>query len=171
MKSSHHISARTIVFVCFAACAVPASADTTTLTITGKVLAGTCHLDIPPVTLADLPAAEVKAGDLGMQDGKLDFKTCVAVKKVNLEFTGTAEDGDADHWKNTAAVGAARGIAVVLKDGVANDTLLKSGDKRSYNVSGNNASYPFKVGYHHADGAGFTAGAVAASITVNAAYE
>lgn len=147
---------------------VPARADTATLTVTGKILPGTCKLTIAPVTLKPLKAGDVKGGDLGMADGALKFDDCVGVTKAKLIFTGAAED--ADYWKNEAPTGAT-GISLVLKDGQKFDTLLKPNDARTLDVATATASHPFRVGYHHVDKAPFTAGDVNANITVTATYE
>lgn len=171
MKRLLNLPLRLAISAGLIACAGPALADTATLTINGKVLPGTCVLDISAVKLPDLNAADVKEGDLKMTDAAVNFKNCVAIKKINLEFTGAAADADAEHWKNTApGDGAAQGLAVVLKDGAKFDVNLKNGDKRSLAASATN-SYPFKVGYHHAKNAEFSSGNVVASITVKATYE
>lgn len=164
-------SLRTVALVCLVASAGPALADEATLTIKGNVLAGTCALEIPEVVLADLRAADVTPGDLGMQAGTIKVRNCIAVKQVNLKFTGATAEGDADHWKNTApAAEAAQGMSIVLKDGEKFEDILKSGDGRSFAPAADAGSYPFKAGYYHAEGDAFTSGAVAASITVNADY-
>ncbi len=162
---------RTVALVCLAAGNGPVLADEAQLTIKGRVLVGTCVLDIPEVPLADLRAADVATGDLGMQPGTIKVKSCIAVKQVNLKFTGATAEGDKDHWKNTAPAGeAAEGMSIVLKDGEKFENILKSGDARSFAPVADAGSYPFKAGYYHAEGQAFTSGAVAASITVSADY-
>lgn len=151
-----------------------AFADQATLTITGRVLPGTCTLAAPAIAIALDPvkADELVQGDNKLKAGSLDFTGCVGVSKATLSFAGTAADGDAERWKNTAATDAADGVSVALLAGASGSTYLKNGDTGiEVVVSGATASYPLRAGYYLPAVAGLTAGAVQTEIVVTADYE
>lgn len=149
-----------------------ALADQATLTITGRVLPGTCTLVAPDIDLDPIKADELVQGDNKLKAGTLDFTGCVGVGKAKLSFAGTAADGDADRWKNTATTDAADGVSVALLAGATGSTYLKNGDTGiEVVVSGATASFPLRAGYHLPAVAGVSAGAVQTEIVVTADYE
>lgn len=152
--------------------AAHASADTATLTISGRVLPGTCTLAAPAVVLDPIKADELVQGDNKLTAGSLDFTGCVGVGKAKLSFAGTAADGDPERWKNTAPADAADGVSVALLAGASGSTYLKNGDSGiEVVVSGATASYPLRAGYYLPAAAGAGAGAVQTEIVVTADYE
>ncbi|MDT9583073.1 fimbrial protein [Stenotrophomonas indicatrix] len=152
--------------------AAHASADTATLTITGRVLPGTCTLAAPAVVLDPIKADELVQGDNKLTAGSLDFTGCVGVGKATLSFAGTAADGDAERWKNTAPADAADGVSVALLAGTTGSTYLKNGDTGiEVLVSGATASYPLRAGYYLPAAASTGAGVVQTEIVVTADYE
>lgn len=153
--------------------AAHASADTATLTITGRVLPGTCTLAPAPTVMLDpIKADELVQGDNKLKAGSLDFTGCVGVGKAKLSFAGTAADGDSERWKNTAPADAADGVSVALLAGTTGSTYLKNGDSGiEVVVSGATASYPLRAGYYLPAAASAGAGAVQAEIVVTADYE
>lgn len=155
-----------------AAFASAALADTATLTISGRVLPGTCTLAAPAITLDPIKADELAVGDNGLKAGALNFTGCVGVARAQLSFAGAAATGDAQRWQNTAATDPASGVTVALKQGATGNTYLKNGDTGiTVTVSGATASFPLRAGYYVPALAAARGGAVAAEITVTAAYE
>lgn len=155
-------------------CTLPplALADTATLTISGTVLPGTCTLAAPPVTLDPVKADEVVQGDNALRQSALNFTGCVGVSKATLSFSGTAADGDAARWKNTAGTDPAGGVSVALLAGASGNTYLKDGDTGiEVPVTGATASYTLRAGYYVAAVAGIQPGAVQTDIIVTADYE
>lgn len=154
------------------ASAPSAFADTATLTITGRVLPGTCTLTAPAITLDPVRANDLVQGDNQIKPGALNFAGCVGVTRATLSFDGTAADGDAERWKNTASTGPADGVSVALLAGATGTTYLKRGDSGIVvPVTGATASYALRAGYYLPVLGGLTAGAVQTEITVTAAYD
>ncbi|HAL21565.1 MAG TPA: fimbrial protein [Stenotrophomonas sp.] len=149
-----------------------AFADSATLTISGRVLPGTCTLAAPPIALDPIKADELVVGDNGLKASALNFTGCVGVSKATLSFSGTAADGDAQRWKNTASTGPAAGVSVALLAGPSGNTYLKNGDTGiEVTVTGATASYTLRAGYYAAALSGLQAGEVRTEITVTADYE
>jgi type 1 fimbria pilin len=75
-------------------CSAPpplAHADSATITVTGKVLPGTCTMANVPVALADIDATDLKAGhDNGLTPAVLNFTGCVGVP-ASISFDGTED--------------------------------------------------------------------------------
>ncbi|WP_439448032.1 fimbrial protein [Stenotrophomonas sp. ATs4] len=152
-------------------CAAP-HALSATLTINGRVLPGTCTLATPAITLDNVKADELVQGDNKLKQSTLNFTGCVGVAKAKLSFDGTAADGDAQRWKNTAATGPASGVSVSLLAGATGTTYLKKGDTGiEVPVTGNTANYVLRAGYYLPVAAGVNAGAVQTAITITALYE
>ena len=106
-----------------------ALADSATLTITGRVLPGTCTLTAAPITLDPVKASDLTPGaDSQIKAGALEFNGCVGVSKAVLSFAGTAADGVAERWKNTATTDPASGVSISLLSGTTGTTYLKDGD-------------------------------------------
>lgn len=153
------------------ACIAPAAfADTATLTITGRVLPGTCTLAAPAITLNPVKANEMTVGDNALKAGALNFTGCIGVTKATLTFDGTAADGDALRWKNTAATDAATGVSVALLAAATGTTYLKKGDSVDLVVSGATATYPLRAGYYLPSTSGINAGVVQTEVVVTADY-
>lgn len=147
-----------------------AHADQVTLTISGRVLPGTCTLAAPAITLDPVKADEMTVGDNKLKAGALNFTGCVGVASATLSFDGTAADGDAQRWKNIAATDAASGVSVSLLEGASGTTYLKNGDTRTLVVNGATATFPLRAGYYLPSTTGINAGAVETTITVTADY-
>lgn len=149
-----------------------ALADTATLTISGRVLPGTCTLAAPPIALDPIKADELVVGDNGLKAGALNFTGCVGVSKAVLSFSGTAATGDAERWQNTASTDPAVGVSVALLAGATGTTYLKNGDTGiEVPVTGATASFPLRAGYYATALTGLQAGEVRSEITVTADYE
>jgi len=162
---------RTLALLGAATFAPAALADTATLTISGRMLPGTCTLGPASITLDPVKANDVVVGDNALKAGSLQFTGCVGVTKATLSFDGTAATGDPQRWQNSAA-DAADGVSVALKAGATGNTYLKNGDTGvEVPVTGTTASYALRAGYYVPAVAAVTAGAVQAEITVTAAYE
>ncbi|MGE8216886.1 MAG: fimbrial protein [Stenotrophomonas maltophilia] len=168
MLNSHRI----VLVVALLGVAPSTFADTATLTISGRVLPGTCTLAAPAITLDPVKANDLTQGDNLLKAGALNFTGCVGVTKAVLSFDGTAADGDAARWKNTASTDAADGVSIALLAGATGNTYLKRGDTGiDVPVTGASASYALRAGYYLPVPGGLTAGAVQAEIVVTADYE
>ncbi|MBA0446637.1 fimbrial protein [Stenotrophomonas maltophilia] len=166
------VALRSATLVALVAVAPTVLADTATLTISGRVLPGTCVMNAPAMTLDPIKANELSQGDNQIKAGRLDFSGCVGVTKAKLSFSGTAADGDAARWKNTADTDPAEGVSIALLAGTTGSTYLKDGDTGiEVVVTGATASYALRAGYYLPTLGAITAGAVQADITVTADYE
>lgn len=163
------------ITVCTAllAAAPLALADTATLTISGKVLPGTCTLTAAPITLDPVKASDLTPGaDAQIKAGALQFAGCVGVSKAVLSFAGTAADGDATRWKNTAVSDAAEGVSISLLSGTTGSNYLKDGDTGiDVPVAGATARYDLRAAYFLPTGEAPSAGEVSTEIVVTADYE
>lgn len=150
-----------------------ALADQATLTISGRVLPGTCTLNAAPIDLDPVKASDLTPGtDAQIKAGALEFTGCVGVSKAVLSFDGTPADGDAERWKNTAATDPASGVSISLLSGTTGNTYLKDGDTGiDVPVTGATARYDLRAAYHAPTGAALSAGEVSTEIVVTAAYE
>ncbi len=146
-------------------------ADTATLTISGRVNPGTCTLVASAVLLDPIRADQLRQGDNGLKASTLQLTNCLGVTTATLSFDGTAADGDAQRWKNTAGQGPASGLSVSLLSGTAGTTYLKKGDRIPLAVTGTSATLDIRSGYHLAALAGVSAGAVSTEIVITAAYK
>ncbi len=151
------------------ACIAPAAAPPT-LTITGRVLPGTCTLADAQISLDPVKANEMTVGDNALKAGALNFTGCIGVTKATLTFDGTAADGDALRWKNTAAADAATGVSVALLAAATGTTYLTKGDSVDLVVSGATATYPLRAGYYLPSTSGINAGVVRTEVVVTADY-
>ena len=105
------------------AVAIPAAhADQATLTISGRVLPGTCVLNVSPVRLPDVKANELVDRENQLTNSVLNLTSCVGVTRAMLAFDGTAESFDAELWKNTATSSAATGVSFVILQGTSGTT-------------------------------------------------
>lgn len=152
---------------------VAAFADTATLTISGRVLPGTCTLAAPAITLDPVKADEMTAATPSkLKTGALTFTGCVGVSRARLSFDGTAADGDAQRWKNTATATPATGVSIALLSGTSGNTYLKKGDADiPVVVTGATATYALRAGYYIATTSGINAGNISTEIVVTAAYD
>jgi len=159
-----------VSLLCLLASAAHAQA---TLTISGRVLPGTCTLAAPAITLDPVKADEMTPGAANrVKAGALNFTGCVGVSRARLSFDGTAADGDPERWKNTAATTPATGVTVALLAGATGNTYLKKGDADiPVAVSGATASYPLRAGYFIPNTSGINAGNISTEIVVTAAYD
>lgn len=165
------LSSTVVLLVC-AIAAPQAAADSATLTISGRVLPGTCTLAAPTIALDPIKADEVVVGDNGVKASALTFTGCVGVSKASLSFSGTPATGDAERWQNTAATDPSLGVSVALLAGATGTTYLKNGDTGvEVLVTGATASYQLRAGYYVASVASLQPGEVRADITVTADYE
>lgn len=150
-----------------------AHADTAKITVTGKVLPGTCTMSDVPVTLDDIDATDLKAGhDNGLKPAVLNFTGCVGVGSIDLSFNGTSDAAQDGHWKNLETTGGATGVAVALLKGPTGPDYFKNGDTANVAVNGAaTAKLDMGVGYFRKAGTPLVAGAVRAEITVTADYK
>lgn len=148
-----------------------AHADSAKITVTGKVLPGTCTMNPAPVTLDDIDATDLKAGhENGLKTAELNFTGCVGVASVDLTFDGAADATQDGHWLNQAT-GGATGVAVALLEG-ATDDFLKKGDKKTITINGAaTGKLEMRAGYYRKSGTLLKAGEVSTSITVTAVYK
>ncbi len=156
------------------AAAPVALADSATLTISGRVLPGTCTLTAAPkIDLDPVKASDLTPGADGqIKAGALEFTGCVGVSKAVLSFAGTAADGDAERWKNTATTDPASGVSISLLAGTTGTTYLKDGDTGiDVPVTGATARYDLRAAYYVPTGAALSAGDVSTEIVVTADYE
>lgn len=153
--------------------AAQAQASTGTITVTGRVLPGTCTLANLPIALADIDATALKTGhDNGLRSAVLNFTGCVGVTSIDLSFDGTDDTAQDGHWKNGATNGAASGVAVALLDGTTGSVFLKKGATKTIAVNGAaTARLNVRAGYYRKAGTLLTAGTVSSQITVTAAYK
>ncbi|CAH0191784.1 fimbrial protein [Stenotrophomonas lactitubi] len=168
-----HLLNRITLCIALLAVAPLALADRATLTITGRVLPGTCTLNAAPIDLDPVKASDLTPGaDSQIKAGALEFTGCVGVSKAVLSFAGTAADGDAERWKNTAATDAADGVSISLLSGTTGNTYLKDGDTGiDVPVTGATARYDLRAAYYAPTGTALTAGEVSTEIVVTADYE
>jgi len=152
--------------------ATHARADSATITVTGKVLPGTCTVANVPVPLADIDAVDLVAGhDNGLAPLALTFSDCVGVGSIVLSFDGTDDAAQDGHWSNQAVSGGASGVAVVLLDGLTGTTFLKKNATRTLTLNGAaTATLDMRSGYYRKAGTLLKAGTVTTRITVNADY-
>ncbi|MEG0183692.1 MAG: fimbrial protein [Stenotrophomonas sp.] len=152
--------------------AAQAHADTATITVTGKVLPGTCTMANLPIALTDIDATALKTGhDNNLRAAVLNFTGCVGVANIDLSFDGTDDATQDGHWKNGATTGAASGVAVALLDGTTGATFLKKAATKTIAVNGAaTAKLDVRAGYYRKAGTLLTAGTVSTQITVTAAY-
>jgi len=167
------LSNRITLCAALLAAAPLALADTATLTISGRVLPGTCTLSDARITLDPVKASDLTPGaDSQITPGALEFTGCAGVSRALLSFAGTAADGDANRWKNTEATDPAGGVSISLLSGLTGNTYLKDGDSGiDVAVSGATARYPLRAAYYVSPGAPVSGGEVRADITVTADYE
>ncbi|MBJ7517769.1 MAG: type 1 fimbrial protein [Stenotrophomonas sp.] len=150
----------------------PCLADTAALTISGRVQPGTCTVSAAPITLDPIRADQLVHGDNSLKESALQLAGCVGVSTAELSFEGTADPANAEVWKNTAATGAANGLAIALLSGSSGSTYVKKGDTLSVSISGNAGSLAVRAGYHlSATGpAAVSAGDVQTEIVITAVY-
>lgn len=146
-------------------------ADTATLTITGRVLPGTCVLTAPAVKLPDVKANDLVDRSNHLQNTTLNLDSCVGVTRATLAFDGTAESFDAELWKNTATTGAASGVSFAILQGTTGTIYIKKGTSLNVSVSGASARQPIRVGYYKTAGQGINSGVMSADVTITASYQ
>lgn len=148
-----------------------AQADTATLSITGRVLPGTCVLTAPAVKLPDIKANDLVDRTNPLQNSTLNLDSCVGVTRATLVFDGAAESFDAELWKNTASTGAAGGVSFAILQGTSGTTYIKKGTSLDVTVAGGSARLPIRVGYYKPAGQGINAGVMSADVTITASYQ
>ncbi|MGS7841454.1 fimbrial protein [Stenotrophomonas forensis] len=168
MKTSYLLLAALLI-----SAAPLAHADSATITVTGKVLPGSCTMDDVTVTLDEIDAGDLKAGhENGLKPLSLNFTACVGVGSIDLSFDGTADAAQDGHWKNLATTGGAAGVAVALLEGPTGPNFFKNGDRKTVAVNGAaTAKLDMGVGYYRNNATPLVAGAVSAQITVTADYK
>lgn len=167
MKTPYLIAALLMLGV-----AAQVHADSATITITGKVLPGTCTMDNVAVTLADIDASDLQTGhDNGLKPAVLNFTGCVGVNSVDLTFDGAADAAQDGHWLNQATSGAA-GVAVALLDGTTGNVFLQKGASKTVSINGMaTGKLDMRTGYYRKAGTLLKAGDVNTQITVTANYK
>jgi len=162
---------RVVAAALLAVLAPVAQADTATLTISGRVLPGTCVLTAAAVKLPDIKANDLVDRLNPPQSATLNLDGCVGVTRAILVFDGTAESFDPQLWKNTASTGAASGVSFAILQGNSGTTYIKKGTSLNVTVSGATARQPIRVGYYRTTAQGINAGAMSADITITASYQ
>lgn len=154
------------------ATAPTAMAESATITVTGRILPGTC-------TLGDiaLPLNEIRASDIELKENEkktltLKFRDCIGVGSVDMTFNGTPHESDADLYRNDAVNGT-QGIGIALTEkGVSGSARwLKNGATRNVPIRSGAADFDMEAAYYR--GASFDpifASDVSAAITVNLVY-
>ncbi|MFG6069073.1 fimbrial protein [Stenotrophomonas indicatrix] len=167
------IALRATLCAALLASAPAALADTATLTISGRVLPGTCTLTAAPIALDPVKASDLTPGaDSQIKSGALEFIGCVGVTKAVLSFAGTPADGDATRWKNTEATDPASGVSISLLSGTTGSNYLKDGDTGiEVPVTGTTARYDLRAAYYLPTAAVPEAGGVSTEIVVTADYQ
>ena len=152
---------------------VPAAhAQSTTLSISGNVLPGTCTLTAPAIALDAVKADEMTAATPAkVKAGALNFTGCVGVKRARLSFDGIAASGDPERWENTAKTTPATGVSIALLSGSTGSNYLKKGSTATVTVGGATATYPLRAGYYIPTTGGINAGNVTTEIVITAAYD
>lgn len=152
---------------------VRAATDSTTITVTAKVLAATCTApanatyDIGNVSLTDLTAA---GKETGKKDFTLDFTGCDnSITKIELTAGGTAHAGDSTVFDNSASSPAAN-VGIVLYPDSKNTPLTPKGGMYEYAVTpGATHSLPMTARVR-ATATGAAAGPVQAVIPLTVTY-
>ncbi len=149
-----------------------AHADSATITVTGKVLPGTCTAGNLTIDLDAIDAVDIKDGhENSPKPGEVTFTGCVGVASIDLTFDGVGDPTQDNHWKNQAATGGANGVAIALLEGTAGNTYLQKGARRTIAVNGAaTGKQDLRAAYFHKAGTAMTAGTVMAQITVTADY-
>ncbi|MCT4706577.1 fimbrial protein [Enterobacteriaceae bacterium H11S18] len=120
----------------FTICGVNAAMASNTITFNGTVLDKGCDITVDggtataTVDLGSTAATDlVKMGDLGApKQFVFDLANCPTASSANIVFSGQV-DADANnpsYFKNTAEVGAATMVAVQLKQGGSNGTIVEN---------------------------------------------
>jgi len=153
--------------------ATHAHADSATITVTGKVLPGTCTMADVPVALDEIDAIDLnKGGEQGLKPAALNFTGCVGVGSIDLVFDGSDDAAQDGHWLNEATGNAAEGVAVALLEGASGSTYLKKGAKKTVTVNGAaTATLEMRAGYFRNTGTLLKSGDVSTRITVTADYK
>jgi type 1 fimbria pilin len=167
------VSTATAAALALLTTALAARADTATITVSGRVLPGTCTLADLTVPLDDIEAGDVTAGQAsGLKPGALNLTGCAGVASGDLSFEATAEAAQDNHWRNSAASSPASGVAVALLEGTSGTTYLQKGDTTTVTVGGASAAkLDVRAGYYRKSGTAMTAGAVSTQVTVTAEYK
>jgi type 1 fimbria pilin len=152
---------------------VQAQSNSASITVTGKVLPGTCTLTDVPVTLDEIDATDFKNGhDNKLKPAALNLTGCVGVTSVELTFDGTADPAQDGYWQNLAASNRAEGVAVTLMDGPTGIEALLKGSKKTVPINGGaTGKLEMRAGYYRKSGTLLKAGEVSTSITVTAVYK
>jgi len=158
-----------------AACPVAAQ-SVSTITLNGRVTAGTCAPSNPTVDLDDISAKDMTATgriDDSRKPVSIAFTGCSGVTSADLVF-GSAADADADvatTFKNkatTAAPHTAVWLGHTSCTQPSND--VAPGAKRSYTVSGGTLTVPLCAAYYKKSTGPVTAGDVKATFNVSITY-
>lgn len=161
------------ITLCTALLATAPLAHANTLTISGRVLPGTCTLAAASITLDPVKASDLVAGADGqIKAGALQFTGCIGVTKAVLSFAGTPADGDATRWKNTETTDPAGGVSISLLSGTSGSNYLKDGDSGiDVIVTGATARYDLRAAYFLPTAGVPEAGGVSTEIVVTADYQ
>lgn len=161
---------------------VPAQAgDTADITVTATLVNRTCtpdwKNDASKTTIAlgtvDGTTMTAKGAVGATGETTLGLSGCSDVSKVTVTANGTADSGDSSAFANSAAGTQAKGVAVLLKAGPNEDTVLKPDGSTSidYTVKDNAVKMTFKA-FLEANGVeSVSDGAFSAPITLTMAYE
>lgn len=135
-------------------CGGAQAADQFDLTVSGRIIAGTCELS-PGEASKDVPLEDVKSGDFDNgtvpeKSFSIALSNCDA-DEVKFTFTGDSEASDPWYFAHT---GNAKGVATKLSSRIGGVTEVvradgsNSGNIRTIPVSGNAASLEMVATYH-----------------------
>lgn len=161
--------------------AAVADAASATVNITAEIVGKTCtpswkagtavSVDLGKVSTGSLAAA----GDVGsLKPFTLSLKDCDSgVTKVAVEAAGTADSDDASAFANTAASGAATGVAVTLFGGEEQSKQLTPDSSKvvEYTVTDGAADMTFLAKLERTTSEAVTEGKVSSTATLYMTYE
>lgn len=160
-------------------CGASAAMASNTITFNGTVLDQGCDIAVDggtanaTVDLGSTVAADLAAkGDLGApKQFVFDLSNCPTATTANIVFSGPvdADAADPSYFANTAGIGAATNVAVQLKQGGSNGTIVvNNADNDAIDLSSGTASETYTASMIATGQA--VAGDVQAVLTYNVRY-
>lgn len=160
-------------------CGASAAMASNTITFTGTVLDTGCDIAVDggtanaTVDLGSTAATDlVTKGDLGApKQFTIDLSNCPTATSANIVFSGPvdADAADPSYFKNSAGVGSATNVAVQLKQGGSNGTVVENNaDNDQIDLSNGAATQTYTASMIATGQA--EAGDVTAELTYNVRY-
>lgn len=147
-----------------------------TITLNGRVTAGTCVPTNPTVTLDDISAKDMTGTgriDASRKPLTITFTGCSGVTNADLVFgSSTDADGDVSTVFKNKATDAAPHTALWLGHTSCTNTGndVPPGAKRNYAVSGGGITVPLCAAYYKKSTGAVTAGDVKSTFNVSIVY-